>query len=144
MTDYADFGLVYEQKRRAAASQRDGLMSSNAYARTIAQQRGQRDLLDLTQRNTAAIPKLAVGYGRRGLQNSGIYQNAQRDFTSQWAQGQNDVMAALKQKLDELTFSDAGAVAQYDSTAADLQAQKLRDILATAAALRDAQGIGGA
>lgn len=143
MTDLADFGMVYDQKRRAAAAQRDALLASNAYSRTLIQNRGQRDLVDFNQKWQTGLEGFGSGFARRGLGRSGIFGRAQNEFGSQWATQRNSMLDAMNQKLNDLTLSDAQAGASYDMTNADLEAQKMRDILATASALRGYRRIGG-
>jgi hypothetical protein len=82
-------------------------------------------------------------WARRGLGRSGLFRRAQNQYASDWASGQNSLMEAMNDKLNQLTFSDAGAMSQYALTDADLEAQKMRDILATAAALRGYRRVGG-
>ena len=143
MTDVADFGLIYDQKKRLAGQQRDATMAANKYSRGLAQQRGQRDVFDLNQNRTQGLEGLASGYAHRGLGNSGLWQQGQNQYASDWGSEQNTLMNALTDKLNSFDLSDANAVAGYDSTAADLDAQKTRDILSTASAIRGYRTIGG-
>jgi len=143
MTDISDFGLIYDQRRRAAAQQRDATLAANAYSRTLSQQRGTRDLFDLNQQRTQGLEGLGAGFAHRGLANSGLFTQGQNKYASDWASQQNSLIDAMNQKLNDLTQSDANANAQYDATSSDLDAQKTRDILTTAAAIRGYQSIGG-
>lgn len=143
MTDLADFGMIYDQRRRAAAAQRDALLASNAFSRTLTQTRGQRDLVDFNQKWSNGLEGFGASWARRGLGRSGLFGRAQNQYASDWASGQQSMQEAMNQKLNDLTFSDAQAVSQYDQTAASLEQQKLQDILSTAAALRGYRRIGG-
>lgn len=143
MTDLADFGLIYDQKRRAAAQQRDALLASNAFSRTLIQNRGQRDLVDFNQRWTQGLEGFGAGFARRGLGRSGLFRRAQNQYASDWASQRNSMLDAMNQKLNDLSFSDAQGQAQYNQTSSDLEYQKMQDILATAQALRGYRRVGG-
>lgn len=143
MTDLADFGMVYDQRRRAAAGQRDALLASNAYSRMLTQTRGQRDLVDFDQKWKSGLEGFGSSFARRGLGRSGIFGRAQNQYASDWGSQRNSMLDAMNQKLNDFTFSDAQANSQYDMVNADLEGQKMRDILATASALRGYRRIGG-
>ncbi len=143
MTDLADFGVVYDQKRRSAARQRDAMLASNAYSRLLIQNRGQRDLVDFNQRFQQGLEGFGSSFARRGLAHSGIFGRAQNQYGSDWANQRSSMLDAMNQKLNDLTFSDANANAGYDQTNAGIEYQKMQDILATAAQLRGYRTIGG-
>lgn len=130
-----DFGLVYEQRKRALGGARDATLAQNAYSRFLSTQRGDREAIDYDIRRSNGLHGLGTSFFRRGLGNSGLFKQGQTDYSNQWLSERNDMMEALRQKLAEYDFSDAAANANYNTGIADLEAQKLRDIMATAADL---------
>lgn len=133
----ADFGLAYDQRQRAAATQRDAQLAQNAYSRFLSQQRGTRNLADLNRGMTEGLGKFGASFGRRGLRNSGIFARAQNDYASSWAQQAANVNDQTAQQLNQLNFADQSANANYQSLAAEMEAQKQAQIMATAAQLND-------
>lgn len=131
----ADFGLQASRKKRAAAGQRDASLAQNAYSRFLSQQRGARDTLNVDKTQTAGLEGFGASYGERGLRNSGIYQQAQSNYGQQWMQQRQDINDQIAQSLRNADFGDSQAWNQYETTAADADAQKTADILAAAAAL---------
>lgn len=131
----ADFGLAFEQRKRAAAGQRDATLAQNAYSRFLSQQRGTRKIADLDRGMTRGLEKFGASYGRRGLRNSGIFNQAQADYAQSWTQQRQDVNDQLNDVARQLDFGDQGAWGSYYSTEADLEAQKQAQIMATAAQL---------
>lgn len=132
----ANFDLPYQQRKRSAAMTRDASLAQNAYSRFLAQQRGSRDLAELDRTKTAGLGRMGAAYGRRGLATSGIFQNAQNEYGSNWLQQKQDINDGLMQALQRLEFADQNAKNQYQQTEADVEAQKQSDILATAASLQ--------
>ena len=132
---YTDIGLAYEPKRRAAAQQRDAIMSQNAFSRFLSQQRGARQLQDLDRSSSRGLEGFGAGYGKRGLRNSGIYRQATSDYAQNWMTQRNDMLDALRQQEAQYSLADAQAGAGYEDTLAEIELAKQRDILATAASL---------
>lgn len=132
---YEDWGQVYEQKRRALAGERDATLGSNAYGRFLATQRGSRDVFALDKKQTLGLGKLSSGYFRRGMQNSGLFNQGRVQYADDWTRQRNDLMEAMRQQLAQYDLADANANAAYASGIADIDAQKLRDIMSTAAQL---------
>lgn len=131
----SDLGLQYEQRRRNAMTQRDATLAQNSYSRFLSQQRGSRSLSDLDRNMTRGLEGLASGYGRRGLRNSGIFAQAQNDYSSNWLQQRQDVNDSIAADLRAADFADSQAWNQYQATEADLAAEKQAQILSTAALL---------
>lgn len=131
----ANLGLQYEPRRRAAAGQRDAMLAQNAFSRFLSQQRGSRQISDLDRGMARGVEGVSAGYGRRGLRNSGIMGEGMREYARGWQTNRNDMMQALADKLNELNLSDARANADFAAIEAEIEGQKQRDILATAASL---------
>lgn len=133
---YEDFGLSYEPQRRAAREQRDATMAQNAYSRFLSQQRGARDFSSLERQGSRGLENLGSTLARRGLRNSGIRQQQSGQYAETWMNQRNDLLDALRQQLSQFDLQDAQAMSGYNSTVGEIELQKQRDILATAAALR--------
>jgi hypothetical protein len=133
---YEDFGLSYEPQRRAAREQRDATMAQNAYSRFLSQQRGTRDFATIERQGSRGLENLGSTLARRGLRNSGIRQQASGDYAQNWMNQRNDLLDALRQQLAQFDLQDAQAMSGYNATIGEIELQKQRDILATAAALR--------
>ena len=131
----ANLGLEYEPRRRASAQQRDAMLAQNAFSRFLSQKRGTRQISDLDRGMARGVEGVSSSYGRRGLRNSGIMGEGMREYARTWQTNRNDMMQALADKLNELNLSDAQANAGYADTLAEIELQKQRDILATAASL---------
>jgi hypothetical protein len=133
---YEDFGLSYEPQKRAAREQRDATMAQNAYSRFLSQQRGSRDFSSLERQGSRGLENLGSTLARRGLRNSGIRQQQSGQYAETWMNQRNDLLDALRQQLSQFDLQDAQAMSGYNSTVGEIELQKQRDILATAAALR--------
>lgn len=132
---YTDIGLAYEPKRRAAAQQRDAVMAQNAFSRFLSQQRGARQMSDLDKSMSRGLEGFGAGYGKRGLRNSGLFQQATSDYSQNWMTQRNDMLDALRQQLAQYDLNDAQQRAAYEDTVAEIELAKQRDILATASSL---------
>jgi hypothetical protein len=133
---YTNIGLDYAPKRRAAASQRDASLAMNAFSRMLSQQRGSRDLAKLDKDASRGLEGFGAGYGKRGLRNSGIFKSASSDYSQDWMQQRNDQLDALRQQMAQYDLQDTQSQTGYQNTLADIELEKQRDILSTAASLQ--------
>jgi hypothetical protein len=122
----------YESQRRGVDDQYAAQMASNTFARTLAQQRGNRDLNMMTQSFKRQTPSFMASFGQRGFGGGGVrsgvmqrsMQNYLGDYTQQYGSAQNDLTAQLRQF--DLTGTQLGA--QHSSALADIQLAKAREI----------------
>jgi hypothetical protein len=137
----------YESQRRGIDDQYAAQMASNTFARTLAQQRGNRDLNLMTQGFQRQTPSFMAGFGQRGFGGGNVrsgvmqrsMQNYVNDFTQQYGNAQNDLTAQLRQY--DLTGTQLGA--QRSSSLAEMELAKAREIAYAAQnieALRQAMG----
>lgn len=133
---YEDFGLSYEPQRRAAQQERDAVLARNAYSRFLSQQRGSREFSSFERKSSKGLENLGSTLARRGLRNSGIAAQQQGSYAEDWINQRNDLLDALRQQMADFDLQNAQAMANYSNTEAELELQKQRDILATAAALK--------
>lgn len=114
---------------------RDASLAQNAYSRFLAQQRGARDLGNIDIAQTRGLEGLGSAYAQRGLTNSGLYQNAQNDYAQGWMQQRQDSLDRLYQSLRDAAYSDSNAWSSFNNSVADKEAEKVQQILQTAAQL---------
>ena len=136
----------YESQRRGIESGYAANMASNAFARTLGQQRGTRDLNMMTDTFRRGTPTFTSGFAQRGFgagMRSGTMQQSMQnylgDFTQQYGQAQNDLTDTLRQF--DLQAAQYGA--QRTNSIADLEMAKARDVAFAASnieALRAAFG----
>jgi hypothetical protein len=121
----------YEGQRRGIEDQYAAQMASNTFARTLAQQRGSRDLNLMQQGFRRQTPNFLAGFAQRGFGGgvrSGVMQRSMQnyigDFTQQYGAAQNDLTSQLRQY--DLTGTQLGA--QRSNSFADLELAKAREI----------------
>lgn len=110
--------------------------ASNAYARFISQQRGRRNLDDMTRTFGRAYPRLAASYGARGLHGAGTRSGVRRqgmgdfigDYTRSFGRAQGD----LTQELQQYDLQQGNLDAWRQNSLAALEEQKAREIAYTA------------
>lgn len=140
MTTLADFGLAGYQATRSAALTRDAQLAQNAYTRFLSADRGTRSLEALNRGMNKGLEKFGAGFGQRGLRNSGIYQQAQSDYASEWMRQQQSIQDQVAQEMRQANLNDASAWMNYDSVTGDANEAKYNQILQTAADLQSAMG----
>lgn len=140
MATLADFGLSGYQATRSAALTRDAQLAQNAYTRFLSADRGTRSLEALNRGMTRGLEGLGSSYARRGLRNSGIFNQAQSDYGSEWLRQQQGIQDEVARDLRQADLADASAWMNYDSVTGDANEQKYNQILQTAAQLQSAMG----
>ena len=127
---YVDSGY-YEGQRRGVEDQYAAQMASNTFARTLAQQRGNRGLNLMQQGYQRQTPNFLAGFAQRGFGGnvrSGVMQQSMQnyinDYTQQYGGAQNDLTSQLRQY--DLTGAQLGA--QRSGSLADLELNKAREI----------------
>jgi hypothetical protein len=136
----ADFGLTTYQRNRGAALTRDAQLAQNAYTRFLSQDRGTRQLADLTRNQTNGMQRFASSFGRRGLQNSGIFNQAQSDYAQNYMRQQQAIQDQMNQDLNQSLLNDATAWMNFDVTTGNSSEEKYNNILQTAAGIQRATG----
>lgn len=121
----------YESQRRGVEQGYAANMASNAFARTLGQQRGSRDLSMMQQGFRRQLPTFTSGFAQRGFGagvRSGTMQQSMQnylgDFQNQYGQAQNDLTDSLRQY--DLQAAQYGA--QRTNSIADLEMAKARDV----------------
>lgn len=135
MAQYTDLGLWYSGQQRPAAQKRDATLAMNSYARFLAQQRGNRQAMDIDVQGTKGLGKLASSYGQRGLRTSGIRERGLGEYGAGWQRQKQDVLTGMNQELQQLDLQDTAAIAEYDALMQEINREKERRIIEAAAAL---------
>jgi hypothetical protein len=135
MALYTDLGLWYSKQQRPAQQKRDATLAMNSYARFLAQQRGNRQAMDIDISGTKGLGKLTSSYAQRGLSSSGIRSRGTGEYGAQWQRQKQDVLGATTEQLRQLDLQDAATIAEYDSLIAELNREKEQRIIEAAAAL---------
>jgi len=123
---------AYEARRRGLMDQYASTGAANAYSNFLSQQRGQRNLADMSKGYEKALPQVRTGYVKRGLYGpnvqSGAFRKALQDFAreriSQTAQAQQD----LAQQKSMFDLGQRQLESNYNVGLQDLEAEKARQI----------------
>jgi len=133
---------TYEALRRQALANYSQRSAMNAYNRYLAETRGQRPILELEEAAFGArkeVPRLTAGFGRRGLQGtgvkSGVYSRALNDYAIQRARRLGYARQDLADTLRGYDLSQGGYRSDYENTLAEIERKKAADIAADANAL---------
>lgn len=135
MALYTDLGLWYGKQQRPAAQKRDATLAMNSYARFLAQQRGNRQAMDIDVAGTKGLGKLAASYAQRGLSSSGIRSRGTGEYGTQWQRQKQDVLTGVTEQQRQLDLQDAAAIAEYDNLIQEINREKEQRIIEAAAAL---------
>ena len=135
MALYTDLGLWYSKQQRPAAQKRDATLAMNSYARFLAQQRGNRQAMDIDIAGTKGLGRLTSQYAQRGLSSSGIRSRGTGEYGSQWQRQKQDVLTGVTEQQRQLDLQDAAAIAEYDSLIQEINREKERRIIEAATQL---------
>ena len=135
MALYTDLGLWYSKQQRPAQQKRDATLAMNSYARFLAQQRGNRQAMDVDIAGTKGLGKLTSSFAQRGLSSSGIRSRQTGEYGANWQRQKQDTLTGMTEQLRQLDLQDAATIAEYDSLIAELNREKEQRIIEAAAAL---------
>ena len=112
-------------KRRNATSQYGSSAASSAYSRFLSQQRGTRQVKDMTEAQNKYVPQMANSYSQRRLAgpgiNSGIYRQALTDYATNQTRAFGDQAAAYNAEQSQFDTTDAGLLADYKNQMNDIE-----------------------
>jgi hypothetical protein len=122
----------YEAQRRNVNSQWAAQTAANTYGRFVSQQRGQRELNDMTKGFKQSFPGYASQFGQRGISQPGVSSGVMQrqmgqyvgDFNKQYARGTQD----LTEQLRQFDLQNTQLSAQRTSALQDIKMQKAREI----------------
>ena len=135
MALYTDLGLWYSKQQRPAAQKRDATLAMNSYARFLAQQRGNRQAMDIDIAGTKGLGRLTSQYAQRGLSSSGIRSRGTGEYGAQWQRQKQDVLTGVTEQQRQLDLQDAAAIAEYDNLIQEINREKERRIIEAATQL---------
>lgn len=135
---------VYEAQRRAITNKYSQQAASNALGRFIGQQRGDRQIADYQTDYRRKMPSFTASYAKRGLAGggaqSGVYQNAMRNYVGDYSQNLNRMYADQQTDANQYDLNAANYEADRQMALADLETQKAREIANAAAYLNALKG----
>ena len=135
MALYTDLGLWYGKQQRPAAQKRDATLAMNSYARFLAQQRGNRQAMDIDVAGTKGLGKLGASYAQRGLSSSGIRSRGTGEYGAQWQRQKQDALTGATEQMRQLDLQDAAAIAEYDNLIQEINREKEQRIIEAATTL---------
>lgn len=133
---YGDFGMAQAsaRKRRATSS------IANQQAAFLGQQRGTRNISDLTRKLTEGFRPKMAGYGQRGLAGPNVASGIQRAGLERYAADMQrsitDEVQMMQDEQNRLAMTEAASQADLEDYLIQLQLQKQRDIINSATALK--------
>jgi len=122
MAGYFDEAAL-EGTRRAATQQRDTSLATNAYARFLAQQRGERTVSDLGTQQAKQWETVSSPWGKRGMLNSGQYVQGLQKAAMERFNKMNDTRLGVQGELRTYDDKAAGIEAEYQRALADAELQ---------------------
>lgn len=133
---------VYENLRNRALESYSADAAMNAYRRYLAETVGQRGIQSLQEAAFGArreVPRLTSSYARRGLTGkgvrSGVYNKALSDYAAQRARNLGYAQQDLASQLRGYDLAGAQLQSRYETTLADIEAQRARAMAQDAAEL---------
>lgn len=122
----------YEAQRRGVDDEYAANMAANTFARTLAQQRGARNITGFQQGFQRALPGFTASFGQRGLGGGGVrsgaMQQSMRNYLGDFNRDLNYMRGDLTEELRAFDLTGARYGAQRTSALADLELQKAREI----------------
>lgn len=127
---------VYEGRRRGLMQQFAAEGAMNAYQQFVSQQRGQRNIADLTRQYEQQAPRVVSAYGRRGLMGpntrSGISRQALQQFAQQRIRQQSDLERQLQESAFGYDLAERRRQEMFQQAMQDLESEKAREIAQSA------------
>ena len=126
-----DYG-GYERQRGDINYKYSNDAATNAYGRFISQQRGQRDLGDMSQAYGRQYPSYKAQFGQRGLSgggiNSGTMQQSMNRFVGDYAQGYQRRQQDMTQEAQQYDMNQMNLDQWRQQALQDVETQKTNDI----------------
>lgn len=114
--------------------------ATNAYGRFLSQQRGSRDLGDLSRSFYRDLPNYRAQFGHRGLAgggiNSGVMQRSMGDYLGNYTRNYGRQQQDVTQNLQNYDLQAAQMDAMYNNSVQALQQRKQSDIANAALAIQ--------
>ena len=137
----------YERSKNDANYRYGTESATNAYGRFISQQRGSRNLGDMSRNFGRQMPQYKSQFGQRGLSGggvqSGVMQNSMNNFVGDYARGYGRQQQDTTQQLQQYDLNQDNLTSWYQQELGNIEGQKARDIATDASqieALREQVG----
>lgn len=133
-------GLAGAKARRTRLAQ----SLANQQASFMGQQRGRRNVQDITRNYTEGFKPVQESYGQRGMGGPNVKSGVRRAGLARYAQTMQRELGreteGIQQELNNIAVTESAQQADLDSYLNELQLSKAQQIMADAASLREFQG----
>jgi hypothetical protein len=123
---------AFEARRRNLMDQYASTGSANAFGNFVSQQRGQRNLADMSRGYEKAAPKVVSNFGRAGMLSptvkSGAFAKAMREFAKDRIRETSRAQQDLSQEQNMFELGQRQLQSNYNVGLQDLEAEKARQI----------------
>jgi hypothetical protein len=130
---------AYENRRNSINQDYAAKSSTNAYARFLAQQRGDRSKADYSRDFGRRLPRFTASWGRRGLTGGGVRSGTYRQGATEYLGDYNRNLAQIAQDQAQTDYSyqltDQQQAALMQRELSQLEYEKSQEIAMTAANL---------
>ena len=123
---------AFEARRRGLMDQYASTGSANAFGNFVSQQRGQRNLADMSRGYEKAAPKVVSNFGRAGMLSptvkSGAFAKAMREFAKDRIRETSRAQQDLSQEQNMFELGQRQLQSNFNVGLQDLEAEKARQI----------------
>lgn len=113
--------------------------ANNAYGRFLSQQRGSRNLGDMSRNFSRQMPSYTASFGQRGLSgggiNSGAMQQSMRNYIGDYGRQYGRVQQDATQQLQQFDLNQANLDAWRQAELSDIRQREAMDTANTATQL---------
>lgn len=122
----------FEARRRGLMENFGATGAMRTYSNFLSQQRGNRNLADLNTSFDKQAPQVVSGYGRSGRNTANVKSGAFAKAMQEFAQNRVKQTSDAQQQLNEANYGygleNDQAIAGYNYSVQDLEAEKSRQI----------------
>ena len=123
---------LFEARRRGLMENYAATGAANTYGNFISKQGQARNFADLQEEYKKAAPRVVAGYGQRGLLTPNVRSGAFNKAMQEFAQNRVKQTSDAQQQLNEANYGygleNDQAIAGYNYSVQDLEAEKSRQI----------------
>lgn len=141
-----DYG-GYERQKTDASYRYSTESANNAYGRFISQQRGNRQLGDMSRSFGRQMPQYKSQFAQRGLAgagiNSGVMQQSMGNYLGDYARGYGRQQQDNTQQLQQYDLNQDNLTAWHQQQMGNIEGQKARDIAMDASQIQALKALVG-
>ena len=123
---------LFEARRRGLVENYGATGAMNAYSNFLTKRRGNRDLMELNESFEKQAPRVVAGYGQRGMLTPNVRSGAFNKAMQEFARNRVKQTSELQRGLDESNYGfglqENQQRAQFNTSLAELEADKARQI----------------